>query len=400
MIRPAGRVSYVEYAIREVEALARELERRGRKIIRLNIGDPVAYGLQPPEELRRLVAQAVEEGYNFYSPSEGLWELREAIAERERRVSGADVGPENVVVTAGVSEAISTLMAALVEEGSEVLLPSPCYPVYVPYVRLYGGTPKFYRLVEREGEWRVGDDVEQLVTPRTKAVVLINPHNPTGAVLSEREVRELVEAALSAGACVVSDEIYDELVLEGPYTSAARVAKDAPLIVLNGFSKRWLVTGWRLGYMYFHGPDLEEVREAVIKLLRTRLCPPTPPQRAAALLLRSSGGAFEWLREEVRRRRDSFIELVRGVRGLELTRPRGAFYAYPRLTVRGSWSDDFGFAKRLLEEEGVAIVQGSGFYDYRSDRFRIVFLPPREVIEEAVGRIERFIERHALEPVG
>lgn len=393
-MRAAKRVSCVEYAIREIDALARELERRGRRVIRLNIGDPVAYGLQPPEELRRLLAQAVEEGYNFYSPSEGLWELREAIAERERRVWGVDVPPENVLVTAGVSEGISMLMAALIEEGDEVLLPSPCYPVYVPYVRLYGGVPRFYRIVEEGGAWRLGDDPQKLVTPRTKAVVIINPHNPTGAVLSEGEVRELVQAAASVGACVVSDEIYDELVLEGSYRSTAAVAKDAPLIVLNGFSKRWLVTGWRLGYMYFHGSELEEVEDAVVKSARTRLCPPTPAQRAASLFLQREDAFIKQLRREVRERRDFFIRLVGEVPGLKLTRPLGAFYAYPRLAVEGDWGSDYSFAKALLEEEGVVVVHGAGFYDYMSGRFRIVFLPPREVMEEAVERIARFIRRH------
>jgi len=395
VVRAARRAGYVEYAIREIDALARQLERSGRRVIRLNIGDPVAYGLQPPQELRRLLAQAVEEGYNFYSPSEGLWELREAIAERERRVWGVDVSPEDVLVTTGVSEGISMLMAALIDEGDEALLPSPCYPVYVPYVRLYGGVPKFYRVVEEDGVWRLGDDPAELVTPRTKAAVIINPHNPTGAVLSEGEVRKLVEAALSVGACMVSDEIYDELVLEGCYRSTAAVARDAPLIVLNGFSKRWLVTGWRLGYMYFRGPGLEEVRDAVVKLARTRLCPPTPAQRAAALFLQWEEPFVRRLREEVRVRRDFFVKLVKEVPGLELAKPMGAFYAYPRLAVEGDWGDDYGFAKALLMEEGVAVVHGGGFYDYRRDRFRLVFLPPSEMMAEAVERMRSFIERHS-----
>jgi len=394
VVKPARRASHVEYAIRDVDALAQELERRGRRVIRLNIGDPVPYGLQPPAELRALLARAVEEGYNFYSPSEGLWELREAIARRESGLGGRSVDPQDVVVTAGVSEAISLLMAALVDEGDEVLLPSPCYPVYVPYVRLYGGVPRFYRLVEEGGEWRLGDDPSELVTERTKAVVIINPSNPTGAVLSEGEVRELADAARAVGACVVSDEIYDELVLEGPYRGAASVCGDGPLVVLNGFSKRWLVTGWRLGYMCFYGA--EELRDAVVRLARTRLSPPTPPQRAAALMMGRDGGFLEWLRGEVRKRRDHFLKLVGEVEGLELARPRATFYAYLRLTVRGAWGDDLGFARGLLEEEGVAVVHGGGFYDYRRDRFRVVFLPPPEVMEEAVERIARFIRRHAL----
>lgn len=394
MVQPARRTEHVEYAIRDIDALARELERRGRRVIRLNIGDPVPYGLQPPNELRSLLAQAVEEGYNFYSPSEGLWELREAISKRESRVSGRSVDPQNVVVTSGVSEAISLLMAALVDEGDEVLLPSPCYPVYVPYVRLFGGVPKFYRLVEEDGEWRLGDDPSNLVTQRTKAVVIINPNNPTGAVLSEKEVAELVNAASSVGACVVSDEIYDELVLEGAYRSTAALAGDVALVVLNGFSKRWLVTGWRLGYMCFHG-EAEELKDAVVRLARARLSPPTPPQRAAAILLSKGEYFLDWLRDEIRKRRGHFLKLIEEVEGLELTKPKATFYAYPRLTLEGDWGDDKGFARKLLEEEGVAVVHGGGFYDYRRDRFRIVFLPPLDIMSEAVERISKFIRAHA-----
>jgi len=396
-VRPAGRISYVEYAIREIDALARELERRGRRVIRLNIGDPVAYGFQPPRQLLDALARAVEEGFNGYSPSEGLPELREAVAERERRANGVEVEAEDIVITAGVSEAINMLMAALIDEGDEVLLPSPCYPVYVPYVKLYGGVPRFYKLVEDGGSWKLEEGFEKLVTPRTKAIVVINPHNPTGSVLEESEVRRLVEAAASAGAVVVSDEIYDALVFEGRFRSTAAIVKSAPIIGLNGFSKRWLATGWRLGYMYFSNPggELEEVKEAVVKLARTRLCAPTPAQKAAAEALKQGEGFVEIVKEEMRKRRNLFAKLVGEVEGLELAKPQATFYAYPRLAVKGDWSDDLSFAKGLLEEEGVAIVHGRGFYDYSCDRFRAVFLPPPDVLEEAVKRIGRYISRHA-----
>lgn len=396
-MRPARRISYVEYAIREIDALARELERRGRRVIRLNIGDPVAYGFQPPRQLLEALTRAVGEGFNGYSPSEGLPELREAVAERERRVNGVEIEAEDVVITTGVSEAIGMLMAALIDKGDGVLLPSPCYPVYVPYVKLYGGDPKFYRLVEDEGLWRLEEGFEKLVTPRTKAVVVINPHNPTGAVLEEDEVKRLAEAAASVGAVVVSDEIYDALVFEGGFRSTAAAAKSVPVIGLNGFSKRWLATGWRLGYMYFSSPggELDEVEEAVVKLARTRLCAPTPAQKAAAEALKQGEGFVESVKEEMRRRRDLFAKLVGEVEGLALAKPQATFYAYPRLTVKGDWSDDFGFAKGLLEEEGVAVVHGRGFYDYGGDHFRAVFLPPPDVLEEAVERIARYISKHA-----
>lgn len=375
--------------------MAHELERKGRKIIRLNIGDPVPYGFQPSEELKNALVKAVKEGYNFYSPSEGLWQLREAIAERERKVNSVQIEAEDVIVTQGVSEAINLAVTALVEEGDEVLLPSPCYPVYVPYVKLCGGIPKFYRLTVYQGSWRLIDDVDKLVTERTKLLVIINPHNPTGAVLEENELKKLAEAAFSVGASIISDEIYDALVFEKTFRSTASIVKDAPVIGLNGFSKRWLATGWRLGYMYFSsGGELAEVKEAVVRLARTRLCPSTPVQRAAELVLRQGENFVEGLREKLRERRDYFVKLMEHVDYLSLTQPAAAFYAYPELTVNGDWGNDYCFVKGLLLEEGVAVVHGGGFYDYRSDRFRVVFLPPPDMMAEAVERITRFIKRH------
>lgn len=394
-VRPARRTSLVEYAVREIDAVAQELERKGHRVIRLNIGDPVPYGFQPPEELKAALTEAVEEGYSFYSPSEGLWQLREAIAERERRVNSVQIEAEDVIVTQGVSEAINLVVTALIEEGDEVLLPSPCYPVYALYVRLCGGIPKFYKLEESRGTWRLADNVDELVTERTKLLVIINPHNPTGAVLEDDEIRKLTEAALSVNAPIISDEIYDVLVFEKPFHSTASIAKDAPVIGLNGFSKRWLATGWRLGYMYFSSSEeLMEVKEAVVRLARTRLCPPTPPQRAATLVLKRGEGFLGKLKEELRKRRDYFVKLIEHVDGLSFTQPAAAFYAYPRLTVNGDWGNDYGFVKGLLLEEGVAVVHGGGFYDYRCDRFRAVFLPPPDIMAEAVERIARFIKRH------
>ena len=395
---PSSRVRGLEYAIREIAALARELEEKGRKVIYLNIGDPLRYGFSPPPILRRALAEAVEEGYNFYAPSEGLEEFRQAIAERERRANGVRMDADDVIVTQGVSEAINFIMAAMLEEGDEVLLPSPCYPVYVNYVRLYGGIPRFYKITPEEGEWRIRLE-NSSISPKTKIVVIINPHNPTGALISREEVASLIDVARKVGACIISDEIYDRIVFEGNFYSTAVLSDDVPVIGLNGFSKSYMVTGWRIGYMYFSDPEgrLAEVKEAIVKLARNRLSAPTPAQRALTKVIRSGEGFIEDLKREFRRRRDLLISLLREVDGVELTAPRATFYAYPRLTVRGDWGDDLGFAKKLLIEEGVAVVHGAGFYDYRRDRFRLVFLPPPEVLSEAVDKIRVFIKRHALQ---
>jgi len=393
---PSSRVRELEYAIREIAALARELERKGRRVVYLNIGDPLRYGFSPPPILRRALAEAIEEGYNFYAPSEGLEEFRQAIAERERRTNGVEMEAEDVIVTQGVSEAISFIMAAMLEEGDEVLLPSPCYPVYVNYVRLHGGIPRFYMIVEEGGEWKIRLE-NSPISPRTKIVVIINPHNPTGALLSREELASLIDAAREVGACIVSDEIYDRIVFEGDFYSTATLSDDVPVIGLNGFSKSYMVTGWRIGYMYFSDPEgrLTEVKEAIVKLARNRLSASTPAQKALAEVIRSGESFIEDLKREFKRRRDLLLDLMGEVEGAVLTAPRATFYAYPRLTVKGDWGDDLGFAKKLLMEEGVAVVHGTGFYDYRRDRFRLVFLPPPDVLGEAVEKIRAFIKRHA-----
>lgn len=392
------RVYGVEYAIREIEALATELQEKGRDVIKLNIGDPLRYGFRPPAHILREAVKALEENHNYYAPSLGLEELREAVARKEAAVNGVRVGPRDVIITQGVSEAINFVLACIVSPGDKVMLPSPCYPVYVSYTKFYEGVPVYYRLVAENGEWRIDvDEVRGLAeASRAKAIVVINPNNPTGALIPEADIRELASIAAENGMYVISDEIYDRITFEEGFVSTARAGRDVPVIGLNGFSKAYLATGWRLGYVYFkHTGELDEIREAVARLARVRLSAPTPFQVALARTMAGDGRFLEEFMGILRARRSFLLKRVGESGYFEMPAPKAAFYAYLRVLGRGDWGGDREFAARLLEEEGVAVVPGSGFYDYEENRFRIVFLPPEEVLDRAIGRIESFVRRHS-----
>ena len=395
MFRVTERVRSIEYAIRDVIAYAREEERKGKEIIYLNIGDPVKFDFDTPEHVKEALIEAVKEGYNWYSPSEGLLELREAICEKERRVNRVDISPEDVLVTSGVSEAIFVTMAALVDEGDEVLVPDPCYPPYVSYVRFFGGKPVFYRTVEENGWQPDVDDVRSKVTDETRGLVVINPNNPCGALYDEKILKGLVDLAGEHEILLVSDEIYDRIIYEKRFVSLSHIAKDVPVLGLNGFSKCYLMTGWRMGYMYFHDPEekLTDLRRNVAKEARIRLCCNTPVQRAAVEALRGPQGHIKRMVEKLRKRRDYSWKRLSKIEGISCAKPEGAFYVFPKVHGVGSrWKNDFEFVRQVLEKTGVLLVHGSGFGEtYGSGHFRGVFLPEIEVLETAFDRLERFM---------
>ncbi|MHA1596160.1 MAG: aminotransferase class I/II-fold pyridoxal phosphate-dependent enzyme, partial [Candidatus Asgardarchaeia archaeon] len=251
MVKLSKRVDEVSYAIRDVLVHAKKLEAKGRKIIYLNIGDPLKYDFDTPEGLKEEMYKAVKNGKNGYSDSKGLSELREAISKKERDVNGVALDPEDIIVTTGVSEAINALMASLIEDGDEVLLPNPSYPPYISYSKFYYGKPVLYR-TDEENMWLPDiEDLRMKISERTKAIFIINPNNPTGTVYGRRTLKEIIDVAGEHGLPIVCDEIYDQIVYDGKFVSIASLSKDVPIIGLNGFSKTLLITGWRLGYIYF-----------------------------------------------------------------------------------------------------------------------------------------------------
>ena len=392
-MKVSGRVAGVEYAIRDIVAAARRLEGAGRSIDYLNIGDPVQYGFQPPENVREAYVRAVREGRNYYSDSEGLPELRAEIAARERS-KGLDAAPGGVVVTNGVSEALDMVVSSIVEDGDEVLLPGPYYPPYASYVRLRGGVPVEFA-VDQDSASPDIDDIRSKVTPRTVAICLISPNNPTGVVFAEGSLKRLVDLAAEHGLYVVCDEIYDEIVFGGRFAGVGRVAADAPVVILNGFSKVRLMSGWRIGYVAFNEacPALGPLRENLPKLARVRISTNLPVQHAALESLRGPHGYIERFVADVRKRRDIVVRRLNSVDGLSCAEPGGAFYAFPRIEdCAGRFGSDERFVMDLLEKKGVLAVHGSGFgKKYGSGHFRLVYLAGEDVLDRALSGIEQFV---------
>lgn len=393
----ASRIEHVTYAIRDVAVAAEALERKGRKILKLNIGDPDAYDFDTPEYIRKAMGEAVEKRLNGYGDSQGLARLREAVVKENRR-NGIRCAPGDVVVSAGVSEAVQMLCGALLDPRDEVLVPSPGYPQYESLVNYHGAVPRFYELVEEKGFAPDLSQLEGTDMRRAKALVIINPHNPTGGVLEKKQLAGLLEFAAEHKLVVFSDEIYSELVFDAKHTAAASLARDVPVVTLSGMSKNNLAPGWRVGWMTFTGFEDSGLKEAVLQLCRLRLCANMPAQYAAAVGLeheKDNRAAYGETLRKLRRRRDLAFKRLNEMPGLSCVKPEGAFYAFPRIDDhRKAWKNDRQFADELLREESVLTVFGAGFAEKQGTKhFRIVFLPPEEVLEEAFARIERFMRK-------
>ncbi|MEM3647361.1 MAG: aminotransferase class I/II-fold pyridoxal phosphate-dependent enzyme [Thermofilum sp.] len=386
----------LDYPIRKFNAIARELEEKGEKVIYLNIGDPLKYDFETPKELVDEAYKAMLEGHNYYASSDGVKELREAIAEKERTWNGVKVNPSNILVTSGVSEALNALYAALVNEGDEVLIPDPSYPLYINFADFYGARKIFYATIESEGWIPDVDDIRRKISKKTKFIIVNNPHNPTGAVYPAKILREIIDVAAEHEVPVVTDEIYDALTFEGEFKSVGALAGSDNLVIgLNGFSKTFLATGWRLGYIYLLGPEehLSELRKGILNFLMTRLSAVTPLQVALARFAAKRPNFLEGVKRKLDERRKYASKRLNELHGVSMPiAPKGAFYAFPRLSTHLS---DEEFARRLLLEEKVFVVYGSGFGPLGSDHMRIVYLPPIEVLEEAFTRIERFARKHS-----
>ncbi len=380
----------MEYAIRDIALVARKLEKEGHKITYLNIGDPVQYGFQPPENVKDAFINAIKKGQNYYAASEGLPELRNAIAQKEK-AKGLSVSEDDIIVTNGVSEGLEMLMASIVESGDEVLIPGPYYPPYASYVRLFGGVPIEFS-VDLTNSTPDLDDIKSKITSKTVAICLISPNNPTGAVFNEKSLRDLISIAVEHDLYVICDEIYDQIVFDEKFVGIGKVSGDSPVILVNGFSKVHLMSGWRIGYIAFNNSKrLELLRENIPKLARVRIASNLPVQHAA---LESLVGPQNYISEfvsQLKKRRDYVIKRLNGMNGLSCSIPKGAFYAFPKIEST-KYSSDKEFVIDLLKSKGILAVHGSGFgTQYGSGHFRMVFLPEISVLEPALDKIEEFV---------
>ncbi|MCV0411941.1 aminotransferase class I/II-fold pyridoxal phosphate-dependent enzyme [Nitrosarchaeum sp.] len=384
------KVAGVEYAIRDIVLAARKVEEKGMKVDYLNIGDPVQFGFQPPDNVKEAMINAIRNGENFYSTSEGLKELRVEIAKKEN-VKGLSISHDDVLITNGVSEGLDMVISSIVEEGDEVLLPGPYYPPYASYVRLHGGIPVEFA-VDLDNSTPDIEDIKSKITSKTIAICLISPNNPTGVVFNESSLKKLVEIANQHNLYIICDEIYDQIIFDQKFVGIGKVAGDSPVIVLNGFSKVHLMSGWRIGYIAFNqSSKLDALRENLPKLARVRIASNLPVQYAALESLRGPQGYIAEFVSELKKRRDLVVKRLNEMPGLSCPNPKGAFYAFPKIEDN-KFGTDKEFVQKLLETKGVLTVHGSGFGEkYGSGHFRLVYLPSLEILDSAMNKIEDFV---------
>lgn len=391
-MKVSKKVAGVEYAIRDIVSAATKLEKQGKKIQYLNIGDPVLYGFQPPDYVKEALIKAIQKGENYYAPSEGLPELRDLISQKEHK-KGLSVSSDDILVTNGVSEGLDMIMSSIVEEGDEVLLPGPYYPPYASYIRLHGGIPIEFA-VDLDNSTPDIEDIRSKITPKTIAICLISPNNPTGVVFNEKALKDLVDVANENNLYIICDEIYDQIVFDEKFVGIGKVAGTSPVILLNGFSKVHLMSGWRIGYIAFNNsPALEQLRENLPKLARVRISTNLPVQHAALESLRGPQEYISKFVSELKTRRDLVVKRLNSMPGLSCTNPKGAFYAFPKIE-QNKFDSDKEFVMELLNSKGVLTVHGSGFgKQYGSGHFRLVFLPNLNVLDSALDKIEEFVSQ-------
>ncbi len=390
------RVKGVEYAIREIAAVASEVAKTGKTIYNLNIGDPVQFDFKTPEFFSSALANASKNGKNYYVDSLGVIELRKEISGLLKTRNNLDINIEDILITSGVTEAIHFIIASLIEDNKELLIPGPSYPLYINYTNFFDGKPVEYELNEAEG-WEPNiDDLRKKITDKTQAILICSPNNPTGVLYNEKKVKEIINLAGEHNLFILSDEIYDQITFDKPYVCPASLSKDVPIIGLNGFSKTHLVTGWRLGYLYYHDPNnkLEELKNGIKKLARARLSASSIAQFAAIDILKTPSDHTIQMVRKLRERRDYSYKRIRQIEGLDCVKPNGAFYIFPRLDLKGlkKWKNDKDFAIELLKETGVCTVYGSGFGDYGKGHIRLTILPNEQILEKVYNEIENFIK--------
>ncbi|MFM8411266.1 MAG: pyridoxal phosphate-dependent aminotransferase [Alphaproteobacteria bacterium] len=396
-IAKSNKLANVGYDIRgPVLDKARQMEEEGQRIIKLNLGNIAAFGLMPPDEIVQDMIRSLPDAAG-YTDSKGLFAPRKAVVHYTQEKSIPGVTVDDVYLGNGASELIAMSMNALLNSGDEVLIPAPDYPLYTGVVSLSGGTPVHYLCDEGAGWLPDLADVEAKVTPNTKAIVVINPNNPTGALYPDDLLRGLVEIARRHELIVFADEIYDKTLYDGAtHTSIASLADDVLFVTFNGLSKNYRACGYRAGWMIVSGDKRHagDYVEGLNMLASMRLCANTPGQ----LAIQTALGGYQSIRDLVApggrlcRQRDLAWEMLSAIPGVSVVKPKAALYMFPRLDPEMyPIVDDQDFAYELLAEEKVLIVQGTGFNWPHPDHFRLVFLPNVDDLAEAIGRIERFL---------
>ena len=373
-IRAAQRVSRFSYAIRQVVVEAKKVEATGRSVRYLNIGDPNAFGFLTPPHLIEAAAKAMRDGHNGYTASAGIASAREAAAADFNR-RGVDVSPDRVLITSGTSEGIELALTAIVDDGEDVLVPSPTYPLYTAVLAKIGANPVYYRTDPERGWLPDLEHMARALTPKTRALVLIDPNNPTGAVYPGSVRRQLVDFAEAHGLVVLADEVYGDLGFDGPVPPLAAMAPEAAIISYSSLSKAYLAPGWRAGWMAVAPtPRHDDALAAIKKLADGRLCSPGPMQYAITAALNGDRSHQVSFRQELRVRADLTTARFNAMPSMSVVAPQAAFYAMPRVALPPGKTDE-DFVMGLLRTKGILCVHGSGFgLPADGGYFRVVFL--------------------------
>jgi alanine-synthesizing transaminase len=399
-IRQSAKLAHVAYDVRgPVLDEAVRLERQGQRILKLNIGNPAPFGFDAPEEILRDVVRNLPTAQG-YSDSKGLYSARLAVEQYYRQRGVADIGVDDVYLGNGVSELIGMALQALLDDGDEVLIPAPDYPLWTAVTTLCGGRPVHY-LCDESADWcpDVGDIVAK-VTDRTRALVVINPNNPTGAVYPRALLEALVEVARQRDLVVLSDEIYDRVLYDGAeHTATASLAPDVLCVTFGGLSKAYRLAGFRSGWAVVSGPrqHAQSYIEGLDILANLRLCANVPAQHAIQTALGGERSIEELVLPGGRllEQRDCAWQLLNAIPGVSCVKPRGALYAFPRLDPAVyDIRDDEAFVLDLLRSEHLLLVQGTGFNWPHPDHLRIVTLPRVDELSEALDRFARFLSGH------
>ena len=370
----ASRVIRFSYAIRNIVAEAKAVEASGKHVRYLNIGDPVAFGFQTPPHVVEAATRAMRDGHNGYLPSIGILEARTAVAD-DYSSRGVDMSPDRVLITTGTSEGIDLALNALVDEGDDVLVPSPTYPLYTAILAKIGATPRFYR-TDPARDWLPDlDHLRSLITARTRVLVSIDPNNPTGAVYPPPVRRALLDLAEEHDLTILADEVYGELGFDGPVPLLGALDPDAPVISFSSLSKAYLAPGWRTGWLVAgKTPRLNDALAAMKKLADGRLCSPGPMQHAVAAAVQGDRSHQTTFRAALAERGRITADMLNAIPGMRCVAPRAAFYAMPSVTLPPGRTDE-DYVLALLRQTGILCVYGSGFgVPAERGYFRIVFL--------------------------
>ena len=393
VIKPAVRTEKITYAVRDIVVLANEVAKTGKEMLYLNIGDPNVFDFEPPKHLVEATYDAMKKNYNGYSPSSGIKQATDAIAKEAERKGIKNI--QDIFVTTGASEAIDICLTALVNEGENVLTPTPGYPLYTAIQSKLQTMENPYYLDENNN-WQPNiEDIKSKINGKTRAIILINPNNPTGSICSTEILKQIIEIASEHNLVIFADEIYDKLLMDGKkHTSIASLNSEVPMITFGGLSKNYMVPGFRIGWGIVSGNRsvLKDYIEAINKILRARLCANHPAQYGIAPSLLGDQSHLEVAMKKLTGRRNLTVEMMNAIPGITCVPPEGAFYAFPRLH---NVSNDAHFVAELIKETGVVVVPGSGFGQVPgTNHFRIVFLPPENILEKAYKAIAQFHEKY------